>query len=154
MKKLKVFFLSFILSISPLWANAQTGCIRVDQIAKWEVLDSTKTVIYDPQGNSIAFIIFDGYSPPLQKSGENFRFFSPTICKSDRVQITKGMTTISFIEPIRKWSFWVLFWRWLQRSFRLLIPKLTTASLLSDAKVTYANACYPHLAQQISQLLM
>ncbi len=85
----------------PFWANAQSGCIRVDAIAKWEVLDMTKTVVYDSQGNSIAFIIFDG-AAFLQRSGENFRFFSPTICKFDRVQTTRGMTTISSIEPIRK----------------------------------------------------
>ena len=82
-------------------ASAQTGCIRVDQIAKWEVLDHTKTVAYDTQGNSIAFVIFETYAS-LQRSGENFRFFSPTICKFDRVQTTRGMTTISNIEPIRK----------------------------------------------------
>lgn len=80
---------------------AQTNCIRVDQIAKWEVLDSTKTIVYDSQGKSIAFIVFEW--PPLLKSlGETFRFFSPTICKYDRVQISEGMTRISSIETIRK----------------------------------------------------
>ena len=98
MKSLSLFF---ILAIFPFLANAQSGCIRVDAIAKWEVLDSTKTVVYDSQGNSIAFVIFDSYSF-LQRSGENFRFFSPTICRFDRVQTTRGMTTISSIESIRK----------------------------------------------------
>ena len=94
-----IIFLCFC--IFPFGVNAQSGCIRVDAIAKWEVLDSTKTVVYDAQGNSIAFVIFEMYSN-LQRSGENFRFFSPTICRFDRVQTTKGMTTIASIEPIRK----------------------------------------------------
>jgi hypothetical protein len=101
MKNLKFFLVPFILAIFPFLANAQSGCIKVDQIAKWEVLDSTKTVVYDSQGNSIAFIIFEAYSY-LQKSGENFRFFSPTICRFDRVQTTKGMSSITSIEAIRK----------------------------------------------------
>ena len=105
----KIFFsiknviASIIISAFACSANAQSGCVRVDQIAKWEVLDSTKTIIYDSQGNTIAFIVFQHYpSPGLKKSGETFRFFSPTICYSDRVQISGGMTTISSIEPIRK----------------------------------------------------
>ncbi len=101
MKKFSESFIFLCLSILPFLANAQSGCIRVDAIAKWEVLDNTKTVVYDSQGNSVAFVIFEYYSN-LQKSGENFRFFSPTICKFDRVQTTKGMTTIASIEPIRK----------------------------------------------------
>lgn len=101
MKISKVFFLSFIFALVPFWANAQTGCIRVDQIAKWEVLDSEKTIVYDSQGNSIAFVIFQDYAL-LKRSGESFRFFSPTICKFDRVQTTAGMTSIRNIEPIRK----------------------------------------------------
>lgn len=101
MKKYSGLFIFLYLCILPFWANAQSGCIRVDAITKWEVLDSTKTVVYDSQGNSIAFVIFEMYSN-LQRSGENFRFFSPTICKFDRVQTTKGMTTIASIEPIRK----------------------------------------------------
>jgi hypothetical protein len=99
MKKSNAFFLSFFL-IFPFWVNAQSGCIRVDQIAKWEVLDFDKTIVYDNQGNSIAFIVFSqGY---LKKSGENFRFFSPTICRLDRVQTSSRMDTISSVEPIRK----------------------------------------------------
>ena len=103
MTNTKAFLLFFILLISPFWANAQSGCIRVDQIAKWEVLDYTKTIVYDSQGNSIAFIIFDtAYSGFLKKSNETFRFFSPTICRADRVQTSSSMTTIVSIEPIRK----------------------------------------------------
>lgn len=83
-------------------ANAQPNCIKVDQIAKWEVLDNTKTIIYDNQGSSIAFVIFDGYTSYLKKSGENFRFFSPSICRGDRVQVTNGMSSIIAIEAIRK----------------------------------------------------
>ena len=101
MTKAKAFFISLIFLIFPFCANAQSGCIRVDQIAKWEVLDETKTIIYDSQGNSIAFIVFKDFSY-LKKSGETFRFFSPTICRLDRVQTTVGMTTIQSIEPIRK----------------------------------------------------
>lgn len=99
MKNLKSFLLLFILLIFPFCANAQSGCISVDQIAKWEVLDSTKTIVYDSQGNSIAFIIFDS---SLKKSNETFRFFSPTICRFDRVQISTAMAVIKSIEPIRK----------------------------------------------------
>lgn len=94
----KAFLLSFIFLIFPFCANAQSGCIRVDQIAKWEVLDNTKTIVYDSQGNSIAFIIFD----TLLASNENFRFFSPTICRFDRVKTSRAMATITSIEPIRK----------------------------------------------------
>ena len=100
MKSLSLFF---ILAIFPFLANAQSGCIRVDSIAKWEVLDYSKAIVYDSQNNSIAFIIFDTYSQTgLRKSNESFRFFSPTICRYDRVQVTQGMTTISAIEIIRK----------------------------------------------------
>ena len=100
MKNLKFFLISATLSVSPFLANAQSGCVRVDQIAKWEVLDFDKTVVYDAQGNTIAFIVFSqGY---LKKSGENFRFFSPTICRYDRVQTSSRMDTISSVEPIRK----------------------------------------------------
>jgi hypothetical protein len=98
----KPIFAIIICTIA-LTASAQSGCIRVDQIAKWEVLDRTKTVVYDTQGNSIAFIIFDtGSYGFLKKSNETFRFFSPTICRFDRVQTSSVMTTISSIEPIRK----------------------------------------------------
>ena len=106
MKKYKtsLVVLSLILSLFPFSVNAQSGCIRVDQIAKWEVLDSNKTIAYDAQGNSIAFVIFNTiYSYEyLSKSNETFRFFSPTICKNDRVQTSKAMTTITSIEPIRR----------------------------------------------------
>ena len=102
--KTSLVILPLILSLSPFLANAQSGCIRVDQIAKWEVLDSNKTIAYDAQGNSIAFVIFNTiYSyEHLSKSNETFRFFSPTICKNDRVQTSKAMTTITSIEPIRR----------------------------------------------------
>ena len=101
---MKSFSLFFILAIFPFVANAQSGCIRVDSIAKWEVLDHSKAIVYDSQNNSIAFIIFNIIYPSdyLSKSNESFRFFSPTICRYDRVQTTKGMTTISAIEAIRK----------------------------------------------------
>ena len=100
---MKSFSLFFILAIFPFLANAQSGCIRVDSIAKWEVLDYSKTIVYDSQNNSIAFIIFDvNQTNYLVKLNESFRFFSPTICRFDRVQTTKGMTTVSSIEVIRK----------------------------------------------------
>ena len=92
-----------IFSLFAISIGAQPSCIKVDQIGKWEVLDTTKTIIYDSQGNTIAFIIFQEYpAPTLKRSGETFRFFSPTICLFDRVQISAGMTTIRGIEPIRK----------------------------------------------------
>ena len=98
---LKSLINSVILLNFSCLANAQPNCIKVDQIAKWEVLDYTKTIIYDNQGSSIAFVIFD--SPPyLTKKGENFRFFSPSICRGDRVQTSSGMTVIVNIEAIRK----------------------------------------------------
>jgi hypothetical protein len=103
----KIFFsiknviASIIISAFAFSVNAQSGCVKVDQIAKWEVLDSTKTIIYDSQGNSITFIIFDS-AAYLKKSGETFRFFSSTICRGDRVQTSQGMTHIVSIEPIRK----------------------------------------------------
>jgi hypothetical protein len=100
MKNLIKILLPLAFMISPFLVNAQSGCIRVDQIAKWEVLDSDKTIIYDSQGNSIAFVVFlTGY---LKKSGETFRFFSPTICRNDRVQTSSRMDSIQSIEPIRK----------------------------------------------------
>lgn len=104
MQRLNVFLISLIFSIFPLLANAQSGCIKVDQIAKWEVLDESKTIVYDSQGNSMAFIIFDIIYPRhyLSKSNESFRFFSSTICRSDRIQTSKGMTTVLSIEAIRK----------------------------------------------------
>ena len=99
--KLKAKFIALSVLMSSNVVLAQSNCIRVDQIAKWEVLDSNKTVVYDLQGGTIAFVVFASY-PYLKKSGETFRFFSPTICKFDRVQVTEGMTTITSIEPIRK----------------------------------------------------
>lgn len=99
--KLKAIFIALSVLMSSNVVLAQANCIRVDQVAKWEVLDSTKTVIYDSQGSTIAFVIFyaDAY---LKKSGETFRFFSSTICRGDRVQTTAGMTKVADIEPIRK----------------------------------------------------
>ncbi len=108
MQKIKYSHWHFLASIafgmalmyfSP-FANAQQTCIKVDQIARWEVLDGNKTVVYDQQGNSIAFVIFLEFT--LKRSGENFRFFSSSICRNDRVQISGGMNLISNIEPIRK----------------------------------------------------
>jgi len=94
-----LIFIGFVIT-SPQ-ANAQSDkCVRVDQIGKWEVLDSDKTIIYDSQGNSIAFIVFS--SGGLKKSGESFRFFSSSICVRDRVQLSRGMDTIFSIEQIRK----------------------------------------------------
>ena len=96
----KILFVLSILTFSnAIWA--QTNCLKVDQIAKWEILDFDKAIVYDSQGNSIAFVIFSaGY---LKKSGETFRFFSPTICRGDRVQKSSGsMDVIQSIEPIRK----------------------------------------------------
>ncbi len=84
------------------FANAQKACINLDQISKWEVLDGTKALAYDPQGSSLAFVIFDPFAPLLKKSGENFRFFSPSVCPNDRVQVSGGMKTVQSIEPIRK----------------------------------------------------
>ena len=101
MKTLNSILVLFGLVICPLLAQAQPQCIAVDRIAKWEVLDNTKAIVYDSQGNSIAFVIFADY-PWVKKAGESFRFFSPSICRFDRVQISGGMTTISNIEPIRK----------------------------------------------------
>jgi hypothetical protein len=94
-----LFALSILMTFSGVWA--QTNCLIVDQIARWEILDSDKAIVYDSQGNSIAFVIFGaGY---LKKSGETFRFFSSTICRGDRVQKSSGsMDTIFSIEPIRK----------------------------------------------------
>ena len=99
--KLKTKLMALSVLMSSNVVLAQANCIRVDQVAKWEVLDSTKTIIYDSQGNTMAFVIFDLYSY-LKKSGETFRFFSSTICRGDRVQTSSGMTTVSNIEPIRK----------------------------------------------------
>jgi hypothetical protein len=99
--KTKIIALSVLMSSNIVFA--QSNCIRVDQIAKWEVLDQNKTIIYDSQGNTIAFVIFNtSYPNYLKKSGETFRFFSSTICRYDRVQISSDMTTIQSIEPIRK----------------------------------------------------
>jgi len=101
--KLNNVLIALSVLISSTAVFAQSNCIRVDQIAKWEVLDGNKTVIYDLQGSTIAFVLFETYpSPSLKKSGETFRFFSPTICRWDRVQISGGMTNITGIEPIRK----------------------------------------------------
>ena len=96
-----------VIALSALMCSnvvlAQSNCVRVDLIAKWEVLDQNKTIIYDSQGNTIAFVIFNtSYPNYLKKSGETFRFFSPTICLYDRVQISSAMTNIQAIEPIRK----------------------------------------------------
>ncbi len=104
MKNLKIYLFFFSFLIFPFLANAQSGCIKVDQIAKWEVLDHSKTIVYDSQGNSMAFVIFNIIYPGdyLSKSNENFRFFSSTICRNDRVQTSKGMTTVLSIEAIRK----------------------------------------------------
>jgi hypothetical protein len=100
--KTKIIALSVLMTFNVVLA--QSNCVKVDQIAKWEVLDHNKTVIYDSQGNTIAFVIFNILSPSayLKKSGETFRFFSPTLCRVDRVQVSGGMVTISDIEPIRK----------------------------------------------------
>jgi hypothetical protein len=85
--------------------KAQDGpCIRVDRIAKWEILDRWQALAYDSSGNSIAFINFDASSAPdLRQGAPSFRFFSPSICRSDNVQINgKVMSRISYIEPVRK----------------------------------------------------
>jgi hypothetical protein len=100
--KSKTKLIALLLLISSNVAWAQANCIKVDQVAKWEVLDSTKAVIYDSQGSTIAFVIFSSYASYLKKSGETFRFFSSTICRGDRVQVSEGMTTVTNIEPIRK----------------------------------------------------
>jgi len=106
LRNLRVVFLSAFLAVSSLSAYAKTpvpfGCVKVDQIARWEVLDETKTIVYDSQGNSIAFIVFTFSTTKLSKSKETFRFFSSTICPNDRVQTSTGMTTVATIEPIRK----------------------------------------------------
>jgi len=99
--KLKNVLIAFFVLMSSNFVLAQSNCIRVDQIAKWEVLDLNKTIVYDSQGTSIAFIVFE-WPPLLKSSGETFRFFSPAICLYDRVQISNGMTRISSIEAIRK----------------------------------------------------
>jgi len=101
--KLKTVLIVLSALMSSNFVLAQSNCVRVDQISKWEVLDQNKTIIYDSQGNTIAFVIFNtSYPNYLKKSGETFRFFSPTICRADRVQISSDMTTILSIEPIRK----------------------------------------------------
>ena len=99
--KLKTTIIALSVLMSSTAVLAQANCIRVDQVAKWEVLDGNKTVIYDSQGGTIAFVVFESYAY-LKKSGETFRFFSSTICRGDRVQTTMGMTTVTNIEPIRK----------------------------------------------------
>ena len=86
-------------------AEAQTGsCIRVDRIAKWEILNSYKTLVYDAQGNSIAFIDFaPGSTPDLRKGTPTFRFFSPSICVADDVQINGNtMSWVNGIKLVRK----------------------------------------------------
>jgi hypothetical protein len=100
--KTKLFALAALVSSNVVFA--QSNCVKVDQIAKWEVLDYNKTVIYDSQGSTIAFVIFNisSVSAYLKKSGETFRFFSSTLCRVDRVQVSGGMITVLDIEPIRK----------------------------------------------------
>jgi hypothetical protein len=100
MRNFKSVLILFCVCFSSFYATAKPVCIKVDSIAKWEVLDHNKTLIYDAQGNSIAFIIFNGTN--LRKIDESFRFFSSTICPHDRVQTSQIMTTISSIELIRK----------------------------------------------------
>jgi len=101
---IKVVFISIAVFLNTVAAYAQVNCIKVDQIDKWEVLDNNKIIVYDNQGGNIAFVIFDSISPApsLKKNDETFRFFSSTICRFDRVQISNGMTMITSIEPIRK----------------------------------------------------
>jgi len=99
--KLKTTIIALSVLMSSTAVLAQPNCIRVDQVAKWEVLDGNKTVIYDSQGGTIAFVVFSS-SAYIKKSGETFRFFSSTICSGDRVQTTAGMTLVLNIEPIRK----------------------------------------------------
>jgi len=93
-----------ILVFSPM-TFAQTGpCVRVDRIAKWEILDAYTTLIYDANGESIAFVNFYfGSTPDLRKGTPSFRFFSPSICRYDDVQINgKYMTRIEEIKLVRK----------------------------------------------------
>jgi len=94
-----------ILVFSPM-TFAQTGpCVRVDRIAKWEILNYYKTLIYDANGESIAFVDFfySLSSPDLRTGTPTFRFFSPTICEGDDVQINgKYMTRIEEIKLVRK----------------------------------------------------
>ena len=98
---LNKLFITLITLVVSSAVFAQNKCIKVDQIGRWEILDSDKAIVYDTQGNSIAFVIF--YSGYLKKNGETFRFFSPTICSGDRVQKSSGsMDQIYSIEPIRK----------------------------------------------------
>jgi hypothetical protein len=98
-------FVSLTLGALSTVAKAQSGpCIRVDRIAKWEILDARKALVYDAAGNSVAFIDFMFPSTPdLRQGTPSFRFFSPSICKFDNVQINgKIMSRIDDIELVRK----------------------------------------------------
>lgn len=87
---------------APVYAQ-NSPCIRVDRIAKWEILDAHKTLVYDARGESIAFIDFHTFAPDLRKGSPTFRFFSPSICKNDDVQINGNtMSRVVAIKLVRK----------------------------------------------------
>lgn len=79
------------------------GCVVVDSIKKWEILDNNKTIVYDINGVGIAFIIFDPYGNVRLTDNASFRVFSPTICVGDRVQVRENhMTTVYSVEKVRQ----------------------------------------------------
>jgi hypothetical protein len=89
---------------------AQTKpCFNVDRIGKWEILDVNQALVYDKNNVSLAFVTFSyidfvPYSVhDLRQGSPSFRFFSPTICLYDKVQVFgRKMTAITSIEMVRK----------------------------------------------------
>ena len=99
--------LGFGLSVAT-YAQTKT-CLNVDRIGKWEILDVNQALVYDKSNTSIAFVtfLFSDFSPyshlDLRQGSPSFRFFSPTICPYDKVQVFgRKMTAITSIEMVRK----------------------------------------------------
>ena len=90
------------------YAQTKT-CLNADRIGKWEILDVNQAMVYDKNNVSLAFVTFtfSDFAPytlhDLRQGSPSFRFFSPTICLYDKVQVFgRKMTAITNIEMVRK----------------------------------------------------
>jgi hypothetical protein len=91
-----------LASPSKAWSQP-AGCIRLDQVSQWEIINSFKVLAYDTNKNYLAFLSFYSSSLQLKPGGSvNLRFFSPSICPGDNVIVNGQSTSVSFIEIVRR----------------------------------------------------
>jgi hypothetical protein len=84
------------------WAQP-AGCIRLDDVSQWEIIDSSKVLAYDKNNKYLAFVSFSYLSPGLRPGGTvNLRFFSPSICSPDNVLVNGQSTWVRSVEIVRR----------------------------------------------------